>query len=444
MWLAPNTGETMKERIANDNVSGVPEQKTQDSPKGLKNDEVRNLNNEAQQAAPSDEEDIDRLMEGVASRTLPTNSEDDGRDPALSKRILGTARETSVAEVSIQHYKDAVREAVECDYIEFLHSTSVGGWKYWSYAGHLARRLGLTEDQKRQAQKEVLDEYGKTTDPSAWNIFLNGSSEERRALQDSIAWEMYGDPDQFEKTGRASSADAARYEQPIQLGKEDASANQSKDPTPTNNERVGDRQENGVSRNNTHDVRNVDGEGQMAVSSKMEEPDHASGKGLVDPMTVAQSICRAVVEPIAKVLEMSEPDGFCWISMSREVLTAAVTSFSETPVNIKVPILLVLFDGRRIESNEELPIQIQVSRQQIKVTQVDSKVMAIRVSRTKVRPEDTLETLGNALRSGGCADSDIFIHVTVHGDRYEVTGWVTGSEAKAYRGSHAVDKPAAA
>jgi hypothetical protein len=61
----------MKERIANYNVSGVPEN-TQDSPMGLKNDEVHNLNNEAQQPPPADAEKISSFVEGVASETSPT------------------------------------------------------------------------------------------------------------------------------------------------------------------------------------------------------------------------------------------------------------------------------------------------------------------------------------------------------------------------------------
>jgi hypothetical protein len=194
----------------------------------------------------------------------------------------------------------------------------------------------------------------------------------------------------------------------------------------------------------TGDVRKVDGEVQVAGSSQLGERDFIGRDEGVDPVALARAISLAITEPIAKAFEMSEPDGFCWIGLPKELLRATMTSLADVPARLKVPALLVLFDGRRIELNEELPIQIQVSGQEIKVTLSNSNVMAVKISRAKVLLEDTLETLGNAVRSAGHADSEIFVHVTVDRGRFEVPGWVTGSGAKAYRRSHVIDKPAAA
>jgi hypothetical protein len=55
------------------NISGAHEHKTQDSMERLKNDEVRNRN-EVQQPALNGAEEVNRLVEGVASGTSPTES----------------------------------------------------------------------------------------------------------------------------------------------------------------------------------------------------------------------------------------------------------------------------------------------------------------------------------------------------------------------------------
>ena len=142
--------------------NGTPEQKAQDSIEDLKNNEVRL--NEAQQPAA---EEIHRLVEGVASGTSPTES--------------------------IQRYKDAVKKALERDYLEFLYAQCMGSWKSWAYAEHLRKQLGFTDEYARRIEGEVYEEFGKTADAGDWDIFLNGTPEQRKALQNAIAWEMYGE-----------------------------------------------------------------------------------------------------------------------------------------------------------------------------------------------------------------------------------------------------------
>lgn len=159
------------------NGRGVPEHRTQEFLEDLKNSEVRNLNNEAGQLAPSGVDEINHSAEGYAGRTSRSES--------------------------IQRYADAVKDALEREYLEFLYS-SMGSWKLWAYVAHVEKELSLTEEQARVAQEEVVEEFRKSADPNIWNIFLNGTPEQREALQDAIACEMYGD-DPNEATADPSS-----------------------------------------------------------------------------------------------------------------------------------------------------------------------------------------------------------------------------------------------
>ena len=145
-------------------ISGVPEQNIQESLDGLKNNEVRNLNNETQQPALNGAEGINRLVGGVTSGTSPSES--------------------------IRRYKDAVKEALECRYMEFLYSQSMGGWKYWVYANPLGNELNLTDEQVHTALKEVYADFARRANPREWDIFLHGTSEQVAALQNEIAREV--------------------------------------------------------------------------------------------------------------------------------------------------------------------------------------------------------------------------------------------------------------
>jgi hypothetical protein len=53
----------------------------------------------------------------------------------------------------------------------------------------------LGEEEVATAVKEAYDEFGKGIDPKTWNIFMNGTREERESLQAEIAREMSGTED---------------------------------------------------------------------------------------------------------------------------------------------------------------------------------------------------------------------------------------------------------
>lgn len=173
----------MKNEANEVSLSGTPEQKAQDSMEGLKNKEVHN-HNDVRQPALNGAEEVNRLVEGVASGTSPTES--------------------------IQRYKDAVKRALERDYLEFLYAQSMGSWKSWAYVEHLRKELGFTEEQARTIEAEVYEEFGKTADSRDWDIFLNGSAEQWKALQDSIAYEMYGEDPYHESTDETGNSTATQ------------------------------------------------------------------------------------------------------------------------------------------------------------------------------------------------------------------------------------------
>ena len=80
----------------------------------------------------------------------------------------------------------------------------MGSWKSWAYADYLRKELRFTEEQACAIEAEVFEEFGKTVDSGDWDIFLNGSPGQRKALQDAIAYEMYGkDPyrESMDETG---------------------------------------------------------------------------------------------------------------------------------------------------------------------------------------------------------------------------------------------------
>lgn len=110
------------------NINGAPEHLHQESLEGLGSPEVCNLNNEVQQSAPNDAEEINRLSEKVSSET--------SAEP-------------------IQQYKDAVRNALKREYLEFLYSQSMGSWKSWAYVGYLRRELNLTDEQARRKRRST-------------------------------------------------------------------------------------------------------------------------------------------------------------------------------------------------------------------------------------------------------------------------------------------------
>jgi hypothetical protein len=58
----------------------------------------------------------------------------------------------------------------------------------WRRVDRIADVLG--DEVVKAAVDKAYEEYGKDQDPRTWNIFLNGTPEERTALQEEIAREM--------------------------------------------------------------------------------------------------------------------------------------------------------------------------------------------------------------------------------------------------------------
>jgi len=155
----------MNKKFDEVDISGAPTTK-HESPQGLKKPDVRNPN-EVEQSAPDSAQETRDAVEGIASGTSPTES--------------------------IELYKDAVKEALEREYREFLYAQSMGSWKRWAYVDQLRKALSLTEELTQALQEEVYEEFGKSADPSDWDIFLHGTQEQVKNLQDAIAGETFGD-----------------------------------------------------------------------------------------------------------------------------------------------------------------------------------------------------------------------------------------------------------
>lgn len=62
------------------------------------------------------------------------------------------------------------------------------------FAGRRISRIAeaLGEEEVAKAVREAHNEFAKGVDPRTWNIFLNGTPEEREALQDEIQRGMCG------------------------------------------------------------------------------------------------------------------------------------------------------------------------------------------------------------------------------------------------------------
>jgi hypothetical protein len=191
-------------------IGGVPAQNIQDSLEGLKNAEVRNLNNEVQQSGVSGAEEINRLLEGVASGTSPISSSDplDANSEVFTDQqkywdrtrlveYLERAEEVpnfvSTRNELLQIVKYWVKELVGLEYAHFCYQIS-GGTETLLRA-FVDRRIAritelLGEDEVKQATEEAYEEFGKEQDPKVWKVFLAGTKEEREAVQEEIDRKM--------------------------------------------------------------------------------------------------------------------------------------------------------------------------------------------------------------------------------------------------------------
>lgn len=191
-------------------IGGVPAQNIQESLEGLKNDEVRNLNNAVQQSAVSGTEEINRLVAGVASAKSPTGSGDQA--DANNKLIAGQENHwdltrmvdfleqtdevpnfVSTRKELLQIVRYWVKELLELEFVHFR--LQISGGVEMLFRAFVEKRIArianlLGDDAVNQAKEEAYQEFGEDQDPREWNVFLNGSAEERRALQEEIDRKM--------------------------------------------------------------------------------------------------------------------------------------------------------------------------------------------------------------------------------------------------------------
>ena len=78
---------------------------------------------------------------------------------------------------------------LDLDYFMFLHSQTGSDWLRKSHFAH--RRVGriaeiLGADEVKKNIDEVYAEFGKTGNKRYWDIFLNGTEEQREEIQEEI------------------------------------------------------------------------------------------------------------------------------------------------------------------------------------------------------------------------------------------------------------------
>lgn len=191
-------------------IGGVPAQNIQESLEGLRNTEVRNLNNEVQQPAPNGAEEINRLVAGVASAKSPTGSGDqlDANNKLIAgqenhwdlTRMVDFLEQTdevpnfvSTRKELLQIVRYWVKELLELEFVHFR--LQISGGVEMLFRAFVEKRIArianlLGDDAVNQAKEEAFQEFGEDQDPREWNVFLKGSAEERRALQEEIERKM--------------------------------------------------------------------------------------------------------------------------------------------------------------------------------------------------------------------------------------------------------------
>ena len=86
-----------------------------------------------------------------------------------------------------------VKEALDYEYFKFLYAqTGSTELRLIPYAWRRINRIGelLGEERAKKAVEEAYAEFGKNQDQRYLEIFLHGSSEDRKALQDEIQRKM--------------------------------------------------------------------------------------------------------------------------------------------------------------------------------------------------------------------------------------------------------------
>jgi len=86
-----------------------------------------------------------------------------------------------------------VKEALDYEYFEFLYAqTGSTELRLIPYAWRRVNRIGelLGEERAKKAVEKAYAEFGKNKNQRDWEIFMHGSSEDSKALQNEIHREM--------------------------------------------------------------------------------------------------------------------------------------------------------------------------------------------------------------------------------------------------------------
>jgi len=138
----------------------------------------------------------------MTKRTIVRNSDN---DLLLPMGVLGSVDEVNgpgAAEIPdfvptrhelLQLLNFWVKEALDYEYFEFLYAqTGSTELRLIPYAWRRINRIGelLGEERAKKAVEEAYAEFGKNKNQRDWEIFMHGSSEDWKALQDEIHREM--------------------------------------------------------------------------------------------------------------------------------------------------------------------------------------------------------------------------------------------------------------
>jgi len=86
-----------------------------------------------------------------------------------------------------------VKEALDWEYFDFLFATSGSTEiRLIPFAWRRVNRIGelLGEERAKKAVEEAYAEFGKDRNQRDWEIFMHGSSEDRKALQNEVQRKM--------------------------------------------------------------------------------------------------------------------------------------------------------------------------------------------------------------------------------------------------------------
>lgn len=213
-------------------LNAATERTPQESRESLGDPEVHNLNNKMQQRGAESEaaftkfhdmncpsplpekdvvvelgpEDLQRYQKQAANPKV-RNADNSGLGPIGQGIIIGYVDQVNGSGAEefegfvptryelIQLAKHWAKVAIDIEYFWFCYEQpSSSEIRLRPFAWRRVNRIAdvLGDEAVQKAVDAAYEEYGKRQDARTWNIFLNGTPEERKALQDEIAREIAG------------------------------------------------------------------------------------------------------------------------------------------------------------------------------------------------------------------------------------------------------------